>query len=137
VIKAPTVVNLTWQGDLKFSVATDRAETTLDSAGVFGLSPVQTLGAALAGCMTTDVAYLLTRGRQPLRGLTSRLTGERAEEDPHRFVRIALHITVEGDVPREAVERAIDLSRDKYCSVWHSMRHDIDLHVTFDVIGEP
>jgi uncharacterized OsmC-like protein len=113
VIKAPTVLNLTWQGDLKFSVATDRAETTLDSAGVFGLSPVQTLGAALAGCMTTDVAYLLTRGRQPLRGLTSRLTGERAEEDPHRFVRIALHIAVEGDVPREAVERAIDLSRDK------------------------
>ena len=137
MIKDPTVVDLTWQGDLTFAVATDRAAMTLDGTGVDGLSPVQALGAALAGCMTTDVAFVLKRARQPLRALKSRLTGERAQEDPHRFVGITLHIIVEGDVPREQVERAVQLSRDTYCSVWHSMRRDIPFQVTFDVISRP
>ena len=105
---------------------------TLDSAGIAGMSPVQTLGAALAGCMTTDVAFILKRGRHSLRALRSRLTGERAQDDPHRLVKVTLHITVEGDVPGEAVAHAIQLSRDNYCSVWHSMRQDLDFQVTFE-----
>lgn len=108
---------------------------TMDSAGVAGPSPVQALGAALAGCMTTDVAHILTKGRHPLRALRSRLVAERAQEDPHRFLSVTLHLKVEGDVPRDAIERAIALSRDKYCSVWHSMRQDIAFHVTFDAVA--
>ena len=46
---------------------------------------------------------------------------------PRRFVRITLHFHVVGAVPKEAFERAIALSREKYCSVWHSMRQDIDV----------
>jgi putative redox protein len=134
--KPPTVVDLTWQGDLRFAAVSDRISITIDSAGVAGPSPMQALGAALAGCMTVDVAYLLTRGRHPLRGLTSRLTAERAQEDPHRFVRLTLHVTVEGDIARDAIERAIQLSREKYCSVWHSMRQDLDFRVTFELRGD-
>lgn len=80
-----------------------------------------------------DLAFHLARARHPLRALRSRLVAERAQDDPHRFIGVTLHLTVEGDVPRDAIERAIQLSRDKYCSVWHSMRQDIDLQVTFDV----
>ena len=83
--------------------------------------------------MTIDVVHILTRGRHPLRALRSHLVAERAQDDPHRFVRVTLHVTVEGGVPRDAIERAIALSRDRYCSVWHSMRQDIDFQVTFDV----
>lgn len=108
---------------------------TLDSAGIAGPSPVQTLGAALAGCMTTDVVFILTRGRHSLRAVRAQLTAERAQHDPHRFLRVTLHLTVEGDVPRAAVERAIALSRDTYCSVWHSLRQDIDFQVTFDAVA--
>ena len=43
--------------------------------------------------------------------------------------------TVEGDVPADAVERAIALSCEKYCSVWHSMRQDIDFTVSFELIA--
>ena len=43
---------------------------------------------------------------------------------------MTLHFTVEGDAPDDDVERAIALSREKYCSVWHSMRQDIELTVT-------
>jgi putative redox protein len=95
---------------------------------------VDALAAALAGCMTTDVTDIIVKGRHPLRALTSHLVAERASTEPHRFVRVALHFTVEGAVPPHAVERAIALSRDKYCSVWHSMRQDIEFTVSFDVI---
>jgi putative redox protein len=134
VSKPPTVVDLVWQGDLKFAVVSDRAQMTLDSAGVAGMSPVQALGAALAGCMTTDVAFILRRGHHPMRALRAHLRGERARHDPHRLVRVTLHITVEGNVPGDVVAHAIELSRDKYCSVWHSMRQDIDFQVTFDLL---
>jgi putative redox protein len=135
VSKPATVVDVTWIDGLRFSVTSDKAAITIDSAGLAGPSPVQALGIALAGCMTTDVAHILTRGRHPLRALRSHLVAERAPDDPHRFVRMTLHVTVEGDVPGEAIERAIALSRDTYCSVWHSMRQDIDFQVTFEVAG--
>ncbi len=83
--------------------------------------------------MTMDVAHILTRGRHPFRALSSHFVGERHQTDPHRFTRITLHITVEGDVSADAVDRAIQLSREKYCSVWHSMRQDIDFTTTYDL----
>ena len=133
VAKAPTVVDLTWTGALVLSGTSGDASMTLDSAGVAGPSPVQTLGFALAGCMTMDVAYILTKGRQPFRALRSHLVADRAPEDPHRIVRMHLQVTVEGDVPTDAVARAIALSYEKYCSVWHSMRQDIVFTTTHDV----
>jgi putative redox protein len=133
--KPPAVADLTWIGDLKFSATTSKASMSLDSAGVAGPSPVEALVLALAGCLSTDVTHILTRGRHPLRALRSHVIADRAPEDPHRLVRVALALTIEGDVPPDAVDRAIALSRDKYCSVWHSMRQDIDLTVTFELIA--
>lgn len=82
--------------------------------------------------MTTDVVDILVKGRHPLTALHSHLVAGRAADDPHRFVSMTLHFTINGLVPPEAIERAIALSRDKYCSVWHSMRRDIAFTVTFD-----
>ena len=134
--KAPTVADLTWVGDLRFSATINKATVTIDSAGVAGPSPVDALAGALAGCMAADLVHILVKGRQPFRTLRSHLVGERAQEDPHRFVRVTMHFAIEGALPADAVERAIALSREKYCSVWHSMRQDIDFQVTFDVRRE-
>lgn len=153
-LKSPTTAHLTWTGDLKFSAAVGKQrqadegiETVgaadqgvgsgliIDSAGLAGPSPVEALAIALAACMSTDVVHILRRGRHPLRALRSHLVGERAENDPHRFLRVMLHFSIEGGVPDRAIERAIALSREKYCPVWHSMRQDIDFKVTFDVAG--
>lgn len=131
--KPPTVVDLVWIDELKFATVS-RPDLVIDSAGAAGPSPVEALGLALAGCMSIDVAHVLARGRRSPRAIRSRLVGDRAQEDPHRFLRVALHFTIEGDVPADAVERAISLSREKYCSVWHSMRQDIDFLVTFDLV---
>ena len=114
-----------------FAGSSGDASMMLDSAGAAGPSPVQALGFALAGCMAIDLIHILTKGRHPLRGLTSRLVANRAPEEPRRFLDVALHFTVDGDVPPEAVDRAIALSREKYCSVWHSMARDITFTVTW------
>jgi putative redox protein len=131
--KPPTIVDLAWIGELTFSGTSANTSMTLDSAGAAGPSPMQALGFALAGCMTTDVAHILTRGRHRFRALRSHLVADRAPEEPHRFTRMTLEIIVEGQVPADAVQRAIALSRDKYCSVWHSMRQDIEFTVSAHV----
>jgi putative redox protein len=133
VAKAPTVVDLTWQHDLVLSGTSGNASITLDSAGAEGPSPVQALAFALAGCMTMDVAYILTKGRQSFRALRSHLVADRAQDEPHRIVKMHLQVTVEGEVPPDAVARAIALSYEKYCSVWHSMRQDIVFTTSHDV----
>jgi len=107
---------------------------TIDGGSREGPSPVQALAISLAGCMSADVAFVLTRGRHPFRAIRASLTADRAQTDPHRIVRVALRFDVEGEVPPEAVERAIALSREKYCSVWHSMREDIELTTSFEII---
>jgi putative redox protein len=131
VSKPPTVLDLTWIGDLKFSGTSHQASIVLDSAGVAGPSPVQTLAFALAGCMAMDLAHILTKGRHSYSALHAHLEAARSDENPHRLVRVALHFVVEGAVPSDAVERAVALSREKYCSVWHSMRQDIEFVVTW------
>jgi putative redox protein len=133
VAKPPTIVDLTWTHDLVLDGTSGKASMTLDSAGVAGPSPVQALGFAVAGCMTMDVAYILTKGQQIFRALRSHLVADRAAEDPHRIIRMHLQVTVEGEVPADAVARALALSYEKYCSVWHSMRQDIVFTTSHDV----
>jgi putative redox protein len=132
--KPPTRVELLWEHDLVFAAASDTVRTTLDSGSKAGQSPMQALAFGLAGCMSMDLVHILQKGRLSLKGLKVDLTGHRHQEVPHRFVAVDLHFTVKGDVPTDQIQRAIDLSRDKYCSVWHSMRQDIELNVTFEVM---
>jgi putative redox protein len=133
--KPPTVIDLIWTGRLEFAATLSKSALIIDSAGEAGPSPVEALGAALAGCMSVDVAHILAKGRHEFRALRTRLVADRAADEPHRFVHVALTFIIEGHVPRDAVERALQLSRDKYCSVWHSMRQDIDLRVSFELVA--
>ena len=131
--KPPTTVELIWEHDLVLGGRSGDVRLTLDSSSREGPSPMQSLAFALAGCMAMDVVHVLNKGRHDLRGLRADLTGHRETDEPRRFNRIELHYTLTGNIAPEPIQRAIDLSREKYCSVWHSMRHDIDLQVTFSV----
>jgi len=124
-MKAPTTLELTWDRDLIFHGLSAGAGITLDSAGKAGPSPVQTLAFALAGCMGMDVVHILRKARVDLRSLKIALVAERAQADPHRITAVTIDFAVSGAVPEAQVQRAIDLSHEKYCSVWHSMRQDI------------
>lgn len=132
-MKAPTKVQLVWTHDLVFDGRCGDASITLDSSGHAGPSPVQALAFALAGCMGMDVVHVIRKGRHDLRGLAISLIAERAQEDPHRVVAVDIGFAVTGSVPDAQVRRAIDLSQQKYCSVWHSLRQDIPLKTHFTV----
>jgi putative redox protein len=131
--KPPVPASLVWNGDLRFRAASAAVEMTLDGASTAGPSPVQALAFSLAGCMAMDVVDILRRGRHAVTTFSVSFVGKRADSHPHRFLAIELHFLVHGDVPAGAVERAVTLSREKYCSVWHSMREDIELATTFEV----
>ena len=131
--KPPVTANLHWLGDLRFRATSGSHEWTIDGKNATGPSPVDALAMALAGCMAIDVADIVVKGRHDLSSLDARINGERREDPPRYFVRFTLHFVVTGEVPAHAVERAIQLSRDKYCSVWHTMRPDTELHTSFEV----
>ncbi|MEO7158820.1 MAG: OsmC family protein [Vicinamibacterales bacterium] len=131
--KPPITGTLTWEGGRQFRAATARTEIILDGDSTGGPSPPEALALALAGCMAIDVADIVIKGRHTLTALQVKVVGERREESPHYFVSFALHFALRGDVPPHAVERAIQLSHDKYCSVWHSLRQDLRLETSFEV----
>ena len=133
VSKPPISATLTWQGDLRFKATTGQNAIIFDSDSAAGPSPPQAVAMALGGCMAIDVADIVIKGRHELSSLEVKLTGERREEPPRYFVLFTLHFTLTGNIPPHAVERAIQLSRDKYCSVWHSLRQDTRLETTFEV----
>ena len=89
---------------------------------------------ALAGCMAMDVVDIVIKGRHPLTALEAHHARAIAQTirraDFSAFTCIS---SSPATCPRHAVERAIELSRDKYCSVWHSLRQDIDFDTTFEV----
>jgi putative redox protein len=128
-----TSAELTWTSELCFRATSGTTEIVLDSDGHAGPSPMQALAMSLAGCMAMDVVDIVRKGRHDLRGLRVTLTGLRAPTPPKRYEEITLHYIVEGDVPSAAVDRAVALSRETYCSVWQSMRQDIKLTVTHEI----
>ena len=132
--KPPVELELIWERDLVLSGRSRNNEMTLDSDSVAGPSPMQALAFALAGCMAMDVIHVIKKGRHDLKGLRADLVGARADEEPRRFIRVELRYTVNGNVPEAVVQRAIDLSREKYCSVWHSLRQDIGLATSFEIV---
>jgi putative redox protein len=131
--KPPTHVELIWEHDLVFGGTSGDSRITLDSASAAGPSPMQALAFGLAGCMAMDLVHILRKGRFDLKGLRVDLSGHRHPGTPSRFTAIDLHFTLTGEIPDDQVQRAVDLSHEKYCSVWHSMRQDIEMRVTFRV----
>lgn len=126
---------LRWIGGERFEGKAGAAAIVLDGSADGAPSPMDALLASLGGCMGIDVAMILEKGRQDLQGLEVDLVGRRAEEPPRRFVACTLHFRVGGEVEEKAVRRAVDLSRDKYCSVMHSLAPDLEVECTFEIVS--
>jgi putative redox protein len=79
--------------------------------------PMETVLAGTGGCTAYDVVLILKRGRHAVSGCQVKITSERAAQDPKVFTKIHMHFIVSGSgLPAAAVERAIALSHEKYCS---------------------
>lgn len=101
--------------------------------------PMETVLMALGGCTGMDVVSILHKKRVPFTGLELRIHGERAPEHPRRYTSIQLEYVVRGaNLPRKAVEDAVRLSFEKYCSVAATLRTGVDVtySVTLDQDGD-
>jgi putative redox protein len=129
-------LSLRWSGEgLIFHGGVDGGpQVTLDSGAVEGLSPTQYLLLSLAGCMGIDVQMILEKSRVPLRSLEVRVDGDRAETEPRKFEVIRLTYLLSGpeEEHQAKVDRAIQLSRDKYCSVLHTLNPAIDIRISVE-----
>lgn len=97
--------------------------------------PMELLLAGTGGCTAYDVVLILKRGRHAVKGCTVKLTTERADADPKVFTKIHMHFTVSGrGVPAAAVERAIAMSHDKYCSASVMLGKTAQITTGFDVV---
>jgi putative redox protein len=79
--------------------------------------PMETVLAGTGACTAYDVVLILKRGRHDVRGCQAKLTSERAQTEPKVFTKIHMHFIVSGkSLPEAAVQRAIQMSHEKYCS---------------------
>ncbi|HEX5071362.1 MAG TPA: OsmC family protein [Vicinamibacterales bacterium] len=126
-------LSLEWHGDLKFhsSPGSPRIELHSSTPGV--ASPPQALAYGVMACMAMDVVHVVQKHRQTIEAMTVTFHGERASEHPRRFVSMAIEFQLTGVIDAHVVERAIDLSRHKYCSVWNSIRPDVELKTSFTI----
>jgi putative redox protein len=122
---------ITWQGDMAFSGTTPSGhELRMDAAPEIGgqnsgARPTELLLYSLAGCTGIDIVMILKKMRLELTGFAMEIEGTRADTEPKKFTDFHIHYLVEGNLPEEKVVRAIQLSKDKYCSVSHSLRANI------------
>ncbi len=108
-----------------------------DGGGTVGPSPMEAVLLAAGCCTAMDVVYILKRMRQPLDGLEVVVEAERAEEDPRVFTSMTIHYKVKGkDLKADSVERAINLSLERYCSVTNMLREGaVKVSSEFDISG--
>ncbi|GMV46896.1 MAG: hypothetical protein AMXMBFR66_22940 [Pseudomonadota bacterium] len=97
--------------------------------------PMETVLAGTGGCTAYDVVLILQRGRHDVRGCEVRLDAERAGEDPKVFTRIRMHFVVAGRaLAAAAVERAIALSHEKYCSASIMLGKTATIETSFEIV---
>lgn len=97
--------------------------------------PMEMMLAGAGGCAAYDVVLILKRGRHDIQGCQVKLTSERAETDPKVFTRIHFEFAVTGkSLPAPAVERAVKLSHDKYCSASAMLEKTAEITYSVSVI---
>ena len=97
--------------------------------------PMETVLAGTGGCTAYDVVLILKRGRHAVTGCQVKLTADRAEQDPKVFTRIGMHFIVSGKgLAPAAVERAIALSHERYCSASIMLAKTAEIATSFEIV---
>ena len=97
--------------------------------------PMETVLAGTGGCTAYDVVLILKRGRHDVRGCSVKLTSERSPVDPKIFTKIHMHFSVTGNgLNASAVERAISMSHEKYCSATIMLGKTAEITTSFEVL---
>jgi putative redox protein len=136
-------VKVSWNGPsgMDFRAQTGSGHmVTMDGApeaGGHNLAPrpMEMVLLGTGGCTAFDVVLILQRGREDVRGCDVALKAERAEAEPKVFTKIHFHFTVTGrNLKPAAVERAIKLSHEKYCSASIMLAKTAEITHSFDIV---
>jgi putative redox protein len=137
---------VTWQGRMSFSATADTGFNLLLGADPKvggdndGFRPMELMAISLAGCTAMDVISILTKKRQQVTAFEVRVHAERADEHPKVFTHVQIEYLIEGhQVDPAAVERAIDLSANKYCPAQQMLVKAVKIEHTYRIIesGHP
>jgi putative redox protein len=134
---ADLVTALDWTGEgLSFRGGTvGGPEIVVDGSNEAGPSPVAALLLGIGGCMAADVVDIVTKMRVPMDGLRVVVEGDRRGDPPRYLTAVRMKFMARGvaaaDEPK--LRRAIDMSRDTYCSVLHSLREDVDIGIDLEL----
>ena len=135
-LKADRQVRLGWTGSgLVFDGGpVGGPQIVIDGDSATGPSPMDLALMGVAACMAIDVRVILEKGRVPFDSLDVTAEGERRESPPRHYTGLRLVFSVTGVPPgeRPKVERALELSHEKYCSVLFSLRQDISVEVVLE-----
>jgi len=140
--KEQVSVKLHHSEDLKFDVQVADRRIELNSSKMMGqaFTPMELFLVALAGCTAMDVQWIMGRQRQKVSKFDMTVSGTRREEDPKYYQRIDVNYSFVGSgLRKDAVERAIRLSQEKYCSVRAMVNSSVKLNITYSIAtdGKP
>lgn len=131
---------LTWKSGLKFTGVADSGievplDTTLEHGGEgLGVVPMEMILMGLGGCTSMDVISILAKKRQEVTSFEILLHGDRSTEHPKVFTNITIEYVVKGKgLDPAAVERAVELSENKYCPGMAMLRKAVDISTSFRV----
>jgi putative redox protein len=128
---------LTLQRDLYFVGTTQRGyEVEYDVRYEEGCSPTETFLLSIAGCISIDVVHILRKMRCEITHYEMSAEGTRNLTPPQYYtsVDLMIHLSGKGITPKK-IDRAIDLSLNKYCSVYHSLRKDMAVNIKYQIDG--
>jgi putative redox protein len=128
-----TKTTLTWDKELIFVGTTEQGyEIEFDAQAHWGCKPTEALLLSLAGCMGIDIVMFLQKMRIQLASFKMELVGERNPTPPQYFKAIETVLYIAGrNLDPQKVDRAISLSHAKYCSVYNSLRKDLEMKVRY------
>lgn len=133
-------VTATLLDGMHFQVAIDQFTIDIDAAAdaggtSAGPQPIRLVLAALSGCTSMDVISILRKKRQDVTHFSVEVIGTRATEHPKVYTDIEIVYRVQGhNIDPEAVQRAIQLSEEKYCPVMGMLRASVNLHSRYEVV---
>lgn len=134
---------LNWKGNFRFEAKNEKGfSVNFDAPTKYGgedtaPTPMETVLASLAGCTSFDVVNILKKKRQNISSYSVETEAERNEEPPEVFTKIHIKYIIKGkNISKEAVERAIQLSYDKYCSVGAMLKKTAEITTSYEIIQQ-
>jgi putative redox protein len=140
MITAKVLLTQPLKADRQFAATTGSEHHMLldDAAGGTGPKPIELIAVGLAGCTAFDVITVLRQKyRQKVTGYEVRVEADQAERPPQVFASVRIHHVVIGyEIDPAAIEEAIRLSEEKYCSVGAMVKRTASLHTTYEIVEE-